>query len=249
MPKLPWMKFFPNDWLGDENLRMCSLEARAIWIDMLCIAHLADRRGYLARDGKPLTLSQIARLTGSDSASVSRAVSELKEAGVASESPDGILFSRRIVRDAHKSSKCAIAGTYGATLKGQPKGNGQGRNKGKPKGAPGLLSICDSELLSVYSLYPRKVGKRAALSAIEKAARRAVDAGDAPPDGVIAYLAEATEAYARAVQAWPAGDRDYVPHPATWFNQERYDDDRSAWAKGAVPASEYKGTDPRKRGS
>jgi hypothetical protein len=74
----------------------------------------------------------------------------------------------------------------------------------------------------VYNEYPRKVGKQAALKAIRAASK------------VMPYpaLLEATKAYAMATASWPASERNYIPHPATWFNRGSYADDRSEWQRG-----------------
>jgi len=72
----------------------------------------------------------------------------------------------------------------------------------------------------IYNLYPRKVGKRAALKVIANLLR------DGVPENT---LREATQAYAAAVAEWPQEDRKYIPHPATWYRQGRYEDDRSQW--------------------
>jgi hypothetical protein len=45
--KLPWMKFFPGDWLRDPAVRCCSSSARGMWFDMLCLMWDAPTRGYL----------------------------------------------------------------------------------------------------------------------------------------------------------------------------------------------------------
>jgi len=68
----------------------------------------------------------------------------------------------------------------------------------------------------IYQAYPLKVGKPAALKAIAKAVKRGTE-----PD----KLLRLTKAYAAARQ----GNKDFCPHPATWFNQERYKDDPATW--------------------
>ena len=73
----------------------------------------------------------------------------------------------------------------------------------------------------LYQLYPRKVGHLAALKAIQKAEK----------EKGFGFLLEAVKAYALAVSKWPLRDRQYIPHPATWFNQGRYDDDRATWQR------------------
>jgi hypothetical protein len=73
-----------------------------------------------------------------------------------------------------------------------------------------------------WAVYPRRVGKAAA----SKAHARAVAEGVAPE-----RLQAAAVAYATAVAAWPAEDRRFVPHPATWINRGSYDDDPAAWER------------------
>lgn len=83
----------------------------------------------------------------------------------------------------------------------------------------------------VYSHYPRKVGKGAALKAIERAAHRLKagemrEAGRMPLPQAYETLEKAVEAYARS----PAGNAgEFTPHPATWFNRSSYLDDPATW--------------------
>lgn len=72
----------------------------------------------------------------------------------------------------------------------------------------------------IYALYPRKVGGKAAILAINRALQ-----GGATED----ELTEAVKAYAEAVAKWPADRRQFIPYPATWFNQKRWLDDRTEW--------------------
>jgi len=76
---------------------------------------------------------------------------------------------------------------------------------------------CSQQRLEqIYQAYPLKVGKPAALKAITKAIKRGTE-----PD----KLLRLTKAYAAARD----GNKDFCPHPATWFNQERYNDDPATW--------------------
>ena len=74
---------------------------------------------------------------------------------------------------------------------------------------------------TIYSHYPRKIGKADALKAIAKAVKQ---------DGYQVIL-DATMEYASAVARWPDSEKQYVPHPSTWFNRASYLDDRSEWTK------------------
>ena len=80
-----------------------------------------------------------------------------------------------------------------------------------------------SSALAIYQAYPLKVGKAAALKAIAKALRT-VDQST---------LTAAVQEFAKAVNTWKDEDRKYVPQPATWFNQGRWEDDRRTWYKGS----------------
>lgn len=85
--------------------------------------------------------------------------------------------------------------------------------------------VLENPALAIYQAYPLKVGKAAALKAIAKALKT-VDS---------ATLLAATQEFARAVKGWKKEDAQYVQHPATWFNQGRWEDDRRAWYKGRAP--------------
>jgi hypothetical protein len=97
--------------------------------------------------------------------------------------------------------------------------------------ASGGQAVAKATAEAIYSLYPRKVGKVAALKAIGRAAERL--AGKEP--SALAYLLERTQLYSTAVALWPKDERQFCPHPATWFNQGRYDDDPNEWKRGTEP--------------
>lgn len=64
---------------------------------------------------------------------------------------------------------------------------------------------------SFWRVYPRKAGKRAARAAFEKATERA--------------SAGAIIASAERFRDDPNREPQFTPHPATWLNQDRWDDD------------------------
>lgn len=69
---------------------------------------------------------------------------------------------------------------------------------------------------TIYSAYPKKTAKGAALKAIEKALRKVKSKA----------LLEAVQAYANATRG---SDLSLLPNPATWFNAQQWEDDRSTW--------------------
>lgn len=74
---------------------------------------------------------------------------------------------------------------------------------------------------AIYQAYPRKIGKGAAIKAITKAT------ANIHHDRLRRKVIE----YAQAI-AWQE-NRSLVPHPATWFNQERWLDDPKEWEQPA----------------
>jgi hypothetical protein len=98
-PKLRWSKFWWKDWQGDQGLRSCSVAARGFWMDLLCIAHEGEPYGYVTINGTAPTTKRLAIISGVTENSAKSLLEELREAGVFSVSDDGIIFSRRMVRD------------------------------------------------------------------------------------------------------------------------------------------------------
>lgn len=81
-----------------------------------------------------------------------------------------------------------------------------------------LNRLRDEQAEKIYAVYPRKVGKPKALKSILHAL------ASVPFDEVL----EATAKYA---QARCGHDSEFTPHPATWFNQARYNDDPATWVQ------------------
>jgi hypothetical protein len=91
---------------------------------------------------------------------------------------------------------------------------------------PNVTSVCVSSSISesIYLAYPKHVGKKAALKAIDAALK--VKSSE--------FLLERSKAFSEAVKLWPAADHQFIPYPATWFNAGRYDDDPSEWERTAT---------------
>ncbi len=237
MAKLPYMKFFVDDWLCDEKLRACSSAARGLWIDVLCLMFKNDRRGYLQLDGKPVSPLQLARMTGRTEEEVSQQLAELIDAGVPSVSATGDLFSRRIIRDEHISEVRAKAGVQGSNVtngvcRGKTIGKSSAtesansqqkcgseydsesgsKNLEKEKGGPGEREN-QNGFTEFWSAYPRKQGKDAARRAWLKLR----------PDEEL--RGKLLEALAGQKKSAPWSDPQFIPHPASWLNGRRWEDE------------------------
>lgn len=93
----------------------------------------------------------------------------------------------------------------------------------KDKVVGSIPSVGSITAEDIYAAYPRKVGKQAAIKAIQKWGKL----------GLPNLLAK-TKAFAACVAQWPEADKKFCPHPATWFNRGSFDDDPKEWVRGAA---------------
>jgi hypothetical protein len=73
----------------------------------------------------------------------------------------------------------------------------------------------------IYQSYPRKIGKTAAIKAI-KAILKTYPA---------LSLLTHTKTFSESVKTWPEREKQFIPHPATWFNRGSYMDDPKEWQR------------------
>jgi hypothetical protein len=100
----PWLKFYPTDWRADPALKMCSLAARGLWIEMIALMHEASPYGHLVVSGHSPTDTQLAVLAGALPGQVSELLGELESAGVFSRTREGVIYSRKMTRTAKKAA-------------------------------------------------------------------------------------------------------------------------------------------------
>lgn len=140
MAKSPGFWFFTGDWMKDPELRFCSLFARGLLVDLLCILFEAKEQGYASNpDGTPRTDEQIAdAVAGGSRDQKLAALAELERSGVLSRDSRGVLFSRRIARLAELSSERRKSGSKGGSKR-------QANFKQTPKQNRGVsVSVSDS---------------------------------------------------------------------------------------------------------
>jgi hypothetical protein len=107
-----WTKFYWSNWLGNSKLRMCSIGARGMWIDMLAVAAQNDPVGYIhVPDGQPLRL--MSRISGISLDEAQAFFEELCEAGVIHVDQHGRLYDPRMVRDNENLQKAITSGRRG----------------------------------------------------------------------------------------------------------------------------------------
>lgn len=140
-----------------------------------------------------------------------------------------------------------------AVTHGLPSGNPE-ETHGKPNplssmsttSSPDVSSLKEKKSKNFYSesferwylLYPKKVGKDDASQAFVRVVPKIMDRHNMNKEEAIDWLCSVTEIFASS----PAGQAGtWTPHPSTWLNQGRYDDDRTEWQRSRDAAADRKG--------
>lgn len=234
--KLPALQFYVGDWQKDLNLRRCSHGAKGVWIDTLCLMHESGERGVLITGTSPWSEEDWAAAVGGNKDVTLNLIGELLAKGVVRKrESDGAFYSARMVRDEEKRSQlrtrvrnyrernasCNAPETKKTLLhEDEDEREESSSLGGSSEGAaaslllqvPSAMELADE----IYRCYPKRVKRPSAIRAILRAMKTY--------DSVM--LRERTLAYAKAVTE--AGYQ-YVPHPATWFNDEQFNDDPKTW--------------------
>lgn len=236
--------FYTDDWRGDEALAMCSEGARLLWLEMLLLMNKAG--GYFLINGRQPTPEQTAGVTRTDPNQVCERLAELRENGVCGVTKAGVIFSRKMVRDEEKSKKSRKNGVLGGnptlckTTEKKPSVNLDVNPEVKPLNPslnlnqeerkkegevtitpqtpkPRATASVAGGFERFWSVYPRRIGKGDARRSFERALRKTT----------LDNLLEKTRLYAEHAAA-SGKEQQFIPHPATWLNQERWLDDLSA---------------------
>jgi hypothetical protein len=118
--RVPWLKFYSSDWRADPGLRMCSYAARGLWVDMLTLMHEAEPYGHLVVSGSAPDARDIAALLGGTEKEIGSLLSMLESKRVFSRTPEGTIYSRRMVRDAEQAERDRANGKRGGNPSVKP---------------------------------------------------------------------------------------------------------------------------------
>jgi hypothetical protein len=232
--KRPSFQFYPGDWMTDVGLRMCSVGARGLWADMLCLMHQGSTYGYLEVNLTPILPANLANLSGASVTDCVTWLDELRKNGVFSEDARGCIFSRRMLKDEKVRAARAAGGSLGGNpqLINKPETpsevTGKVGNKVnlianlRPTPSSSSSSSINTPLppkgeplgfTEFWKAYPNKANKQAALKAWAKV-----------PPILHGQILAALEAQKKS-QAWLKDGGQFIPHASTWINGNRWEDD------------------------
>jgi len=229
----PWLKFYPADWRADPRLRLCSLAARGLWIELISYMHEGEPYGHLTIDNMKPSIGDIAALVACSKNDVIKLLAELERRQVYSRTDQGVIYSRRMVRDNQKAIRDSENGKGGGNpdlLKGvNPHVNPntitpdkaqklEARDQSPEKKetrASALGSDWPPDFAEQFwGAFPNKVGRKAAIDKLERIGKTRRVSFEELMAGLHGYVTK-------------TDDRPWC-NPLTWLNQERWTDQPAA---------------------
>ena len=95
----PAFQFYPNDWLGDPELRLCSAATRGVFIDLMCLMHKSKVYGKLLINGSSPSQGTLKTLLRIHHKTYHKAFKELLEYGVLKVDSEGVYYNARMIKD------------------------------------------------------------------------------------------------------------------------------------------------------
>lgn len=96
--RAPAIQLYYRDWMSHPGLRMCSIAARGLWADMMCIMAEGTPYGHLAVNGKGILAPTLARRVGESATDVEQWMAELEGHECFARDGHGLIYSPRMVR-------------------------------------------------------------------------------------------------------------------------------------------------------
>jgi len=105
--------FYPEDWMSDSRLRLCSAGAKGLWIDILCLMYLSSERGYLVIEDTILDEQMLQKTLGYDAKEFDNYFTELKRYNIIKKDDKNRYFCKTMVNAQQLSEKRSISGKLG----------------------------------------------------------------------------------------------------------------------------------------
>lgn len=231
LKSLAWVPF-PNCHDGDGYTELLDHQDGAAhygaWCVIVQVASKCDPRGTLLRDGfRAHDSASLSRMTRIPASIFDAAIDRLLSIQWL-ESLD--VDPKELATIPQAGAEEAIPSPQGdAEKRPRTEGNGMEWKEGKEQKEKARSCGYTQAFESWYGIYPRKTQKEAASAAFGRAMKRILDSDKHPSSAsALDWLCSVTRLFADS----PKGKGDYVPYPATWLNQGRYDDDPDEWKRG-----------------
>lgn len=219
----PYMAFYTQDFLCDEKLRQCSAESAGVYIMLICVMRKMEPYGTVTLKSKEKQSKskisdfaiKISKHLPYSKETIERALDELISEKVLTLDGD-TLYQKRMVKDASLSTKRANAGRKGGKAKtSKQQANTENEYEDEIENEYEYDLKEENLFADFWSVYPKKVGKGAAQKAWDK-----INPGKKLSEEIIESAKKQ-----KSSKQWEKDDGQYIPNPATWLNQRRWEDE------------------------
>ena len=111
----PVLSFSVRDWKGEDTLRGASLRACGAWINCICFMAESELYGHLQLDGGPWPLDDLAARMMVEKNELKAGLDELARRKTFSTTDTGVIYCRRMVREAERRARQSRYGKQGGS--------------------------------------------------------------------------------------------------------------------------------------
>lgn len=194
-----WFKFYGGEYISDSKMKTLNAIERSCWIMLLSYASISKVEGevmYLTEE--QLLIDSAAHMHDGDNTGV---LEKFEKLGMISRGNIGqIVISHWRDRQSEKALS-------------EAERRSRSRERSKVKGE--ISQLQENQFSEFWNEYPRKVGKP---KAFEKWC--IINPSQELKTKILASVKE----HAKSPQ-WQKDGGQYIPHPTTWLNQERWNDE------------------------
>jgi hypothetical protein len=203
-------------WLSSPEVMMLSLAGKGFWIQCLNIMAKSGKTGRIVA-----AIPNLARLINCTEQEVHSCLNEIKTAGTADVNDcDGVVTvtNRRMLRE---FTEREMANARVSKSRGK-----QADILGLEPGDSGVATELQRYFDTFWDAYPYKVGKEAARKSFE----RLFLSGKLPKEQVVLRAISQQ----KSGRQWVKDGGAFIPHPSTWLNQHRWEDQSDNSVLGSV---------------
>jgi len=116
---LPAMPFYWGDWFKATDVQSLPKDIRCTWFELLGRMWESEKRGFFCSNGEPFSAEENALILGfgNDINLCNFHLNFLEKKGIFSRTKEGIIYSRRMVRDCKLSKTRKLAGKKGMKIR------------------------------------------------------------------------------------------------------------------------------------
>ena len=127
----PSQQWYWDDWFSEFGLRVCSLAARGLWMDMLGIMFKAEIRGTLTINGKQIDNKHLAKIVGDTEGNIKIFLKELEDNDVYSNLKDGTIVCRRMLNESKRKEEISRIRSNAGKMGAKKRWSKNGKKNGK----------------------------------------------------------------------------------------------------------------------